>query len=310
MTTAWVTGAGGFIGQHLVRHLAGPDARVCGVDRVAANSTKISDIVSGWAEGQLSRDGLVTLANDNGLPDTIYHLAGGSSVGASLADPYGDFTATVGGTAMLLEWIREQKTRPRLVIVSSAAVYGNLHSGAITEDAATAPFSPYGAHKFAMENICRGWASSFALPVVAVRLFSVYGPGLTKQLLWDLCGKLLSDAPTITLGGTGNELRDWTHIDDVVRALSVASVLAAPDMPVVNAGTGKPGSVRRIAEAAARASGRDPSCLVFSGQSRPGDPFSLVAAPGKLDAAQFEWRVDLDAGIAGYAEWYLEKSKA
>lgn len=310
MTTAWVTGAGGFIGQHLVRHLAGLDARVCGVDRIGVGSTAISDRVSGWAEGPLSRDGLVTLANDTGLPHTIYHLAGGSSVGASLADPYGDFTATVGGTAILLEWIREQKTPPRLVIVSSAAVYGNLHSGAITEDAATAPFSPYGAHKFAMENICRGWASSFDLPVVAVRLFSVYGPGLTKQLLWDLCGKLLSDAPTITLGGTGNELRDWTHIDDVVRALSVASVLAAPDMPVVNAGTGRPGSVRQIAEAAARSSGRDPSCLVFSGQSRPGDPFSLVAAPGKLDAAQFEWRVDLDAGIAGYADWYQEKSKA
>jgi UDP-glucose 4-epimerase len=310
MTTAWVTGAGGFIGQHLVRHLAGPDARVCGIDRIGVNSTAVSDIVSGWAEGPLSSDGLVALANETGLPDTIYHLAGGSSVGASLADPYGDFTATVGGTAILLEWIREQKTLPRLVIVSSAAVYGNLHAGAITEDAATAPFSPYGAHKFAMENICRGWASSFDLPMVAVRLFSVYGPGLTKQLLWDLCGKLLSDAPTITLGGTGNELRDWTHIDDVVRALSVASVLATPDMPVVNAGTGKAGSVRRIAEAAARASGRDPSCLAFSGQSRPGDPFSLVAAPGKLDAAHFDWRVDLDDGIAGYAAWYLEKSKA
>lgn len=310
MTTAWVTGAGGFIGQHLVRHLAGPDARVCGVDRIGVSSTAVSDIVSGWAEGPLSRDGLVALANESGLPDTIYHLAGGSSVGASLADPYGDFTATVGGTAILLEWIREQQTPPRLVIVSSAAVYGNLHAGAITEDAATAPFSPYGAHKFAMENICRGWASSFNIPVVAVRLFSVYGPGLTKQLLWDLSGKLLSGAPIITLGGTGNELRDWIHIDDVVRALTKASVLAAPDMPVVNAGTGQAGSVRRIAEAAARAFGRDPACLVFSGKSRPGDPFSLVAAPGRLNAARFEWRVNLDDGIAGYAKWYLEKSKA
>lgn len=301
---AWVTGAAGFIGRHLVRHLAGSRTRVAGLDLAGATVAGLDDSVAAWREGALSQGGLAALADRTGLPTTIYHLAGGSSVGASLADPHGDFTATVGGTAMLLDWLRSAAPATRLVVVSSAAVYGDLHAGPIAEDAATAPFSPYGAHKFAMEATCRGWAGSFGLDIVAVRLFSVYGPGLAKQLLWDLCGKLAAGADGVTLGGTGEELRDWTHVDDVVRALVAAAPLASPRMPVVNAGSGRAGSVRTIAEAVTHAFDRDPACLAFSGVSRPGDPFSLVAASGSLDDAGFGWTVNVEAGIADYVRWY------
>ena len=308
MTLAFVTGAAGFIGRHLVRHLAATGTRVAGLDLAAAGD--LTDRVVGWREGPLSQAALSALVGVAGVPDTLYHLAGGSSVGASLADPYGDFAATVGGTAMLLDWLRTTAPQTRLVVVSSAAVYGNLHAGPIAEDAVTAPFSPYGAHKFAMETMCRGWANSFALDVVMVRLFSVYGPGLAKQLLWDLCGKLASGAERVMLGGTGEELRDWTHIDDVVRALVAVAPLATPQMPVVNAGSGRPGSVRTIAEGVTRAFGCDPAGLAFSGQSRPGDPFSLVAAPGLLDAADFAWTIDAAAGIADYVRWYQTQRPA
>ncbi|MCW6531211.1 NAD(P)-dependent oxidoreductase [Sphingomonas sp. MMSM20] len=302
MNLAWVTGGAGFIGRSLVRHLVATGTRVAGID--LAEAAGLTHITAGWQVGAVSHEKLDALAQNTGLPDVIYHLAGGSSVGASLSEPFRDFTATVAGTAMLLDWLRNHSPVTRLVIVSSAAVYGNLHVDPIAEDAATAPFSPYGAHKFAMETICAGWAGSFGLPVVAVRLFSVYGPELRKQLLWDLCGKLtVSDAP-IVLGGTGAELRDWTHVDDVVRALVIATPLASPAMPVINAGSGRARSVREIAEVAARAFGRDPACLSFSGNSRPGDPFSLIAARGLLDAIGFDWRVDPTAGVEDYVRWY------
>lgn len=307
----WVTGAAGFIGRHLVRHLAASEASVSGLDLYSAQTAQLADHVTAWQEGPLSHSALGSLAAEAGLPDTIYHLAGGSSVGASLVDPFGDFTATVAGTAALLEWLRSSSPATKLVIVSSAAVYGNLHRGPITENAATAPFSPYGAHKFAMEAMCRGWAGSFNLPIVAVRLFSVYGPGLTKQLLWDLSGRLTAaQGATVRLGGTGAELRDWTHVADVVRALAAAAPLASSAMPVVNAGSGKPSSVKDIAEGLARAFGCDPESLYFTQESRPGDPFSLVAAPGALHEQGFDWPVGIDEGLADYVRWYRGREGA
>lgn len=306
MNSVWVTGAAGFIGRHLVRHLAGDGTRVAGIDRIDAPE---GAPVTAWQTGSIGDEGLGALAERTGPPSTIFHLAGGSSVGASLADPHGDFSATVGGTAALLDWLRRQESSPRLVVVSSAAVYGDRHAGAIGEDAATAPFSPYGAHKFAMEAMCRGWAASFGLPVVVVRLFSVYGPGLAKQLLWDLCGKLAATQGPVALGGTGNEIRDWTHVDDVVRALVAAAPMASIDTPVVNAGSGRPGTVRDVASIVARAFGRDAACLSFSGEGRPGDPFSLVADRGSLDRLGFEWRHRYEDGIADYVRWFDEQAR-
>lgn len=309
MTLAWVTGAAGFIGSHLTHHLAGQGVRVAGLD-IARRPQNLAEQVVEWSEGSIARDRLAGLASRTGLPDTLYHLAGGSSVGASLAVPYQDFSATVGGTGILLDWLHEHSPATRLVIASSAAVYGNLHAGPIDDSAETAPYSPYGAHKFAMEAVCRGWAGSFGLQVISARLFSVYGSGLTKQLLWDLSNKLCSQAPTVTLGGTGKELRDWTHVSDVVRALTAIAPLASPHMPIVNVGTGKALSVQHVAEILVRAHGRNPTCLQFSGVSRPGDPFSLVAAPGQLQNTGFDWRVTLEDGIADYAAWYRSRAQA
>ena len=105
MTLAWVTGGAGFIGRHLVQHLVSGRARVAGLD--LAGPGGLSDAVVGWQTGRLSAEGMTALANQVGSPDIIYHLAGGASVGASLNDPAGDFHASVVGTAILLDWLRE-----------------------------------------------------------------------------------------------------------------------------------------------------------------------------------------------------------
>ena len=250
------------------------------------------------------------LTDRSGLAlDVIFHLAGGSSVGAAIANPHEDFTRTVVSTAELLDWLRQYSPSTRLVAVSSAAVYGSAHSGPIPEDARLSPFSPYGTHKMMMEDICRSYAANFGLQVMLPRLFSVYGIQLKKQLLWDLCSKLAAGG-MVELGGTGNELRDWTDIRDVVRALDQVVSLASNQAPVLNLATGHATSVREIAAAVVRNwHDTDATQLQFSGLSRAGDPFSLVANIDRMHAHGIACTIPVNRGIAEYVDWFRAEAR-
>lgn len=101
---------------------------------------------------------------------------------ASFANPLENFSRTVSTSARLLDWLRVAAPEARVVAASNAAVYGAQYDGPIEEDFATHPFSPYGHHKLMMEQLCREYADTFRLRCTIVRLFSVYGPWLRKQL--------------------------------------------------------------------------------------------------------------------------------
>lgn len=307
MSNILITGAHGFIGKHLAQSLAATGHKVCGIGHGTWSQleSKASGI-SHWVNSSITPSNLRQLQQAAGTPDIVYHLAGGSSVGVAVANPLEDFSRTVATTAELLDWMRLDAPRAKLVAVSSAAVYGTGHVGRIAEHAALNPYSPYGHHKRLMEELCRSYAASYGTEVVVARLFSVFGSGLKKQLLWDLCSRLSAGESTLTLGGTGDELRDWTDVRDVVRALPLLADKASSDVPVFNVGTGQATPVREIAAMLARLwTGNDaPAALSFSGQSRKGDPFSLVAEPSGMKTLGFEWRVSLEQGLADYVQWF------
>ena len=117
-----------------------------------------------------------------------------------LPTPMKTSTRTVATTAELLEWMRLAARNAKLVSVSSAAVYGAGHTGPIREEDALLPFSPYGYHKLMMENLCQSYAVNYGLSVMVVRLFSVYGSWLKKQLLWDMCSSLACGHAAIGAG--------------------------------------------------------------------------------------------------------------
>src|SRR5262249_35777614 len=149
----------------------------------------------------------------------VVHAAGSGSVGSSFTAPLRDFERGVATTATLLDILRRVAPKAMVVIPSSAAVYGTQPEGKIAEDAPLAPISPYGAHKLAAELICRQAHFNFGQPVTVLRLFSLYGPGLRKQLLWDLAARLRAQPARILLGGTGTETRDLLFIDDAVELI-------------------------------------------------------------------------------------------
>ena len=304
MPVAWVTGARGFIGRRLARYLHGRGLIVCGIGHGHLPVELLSQAgLAAWSNSEITAEALGRLADDHGMPDLVFHLAGGSAVSASMHAPFEDFMRTTNTTARLLEWLRSHSPRSKVMVASSAAVYGDTHGVPAEESRPAAPISPYGYHKWMMEQLCREYSQVFGLQTSVLRMFSIYGEGLRKQLLWDCSVKLMGDAELIELGGTGEELRDWVHVDDAVAMIYRAGELASPDCPILNGGSGAGVSVRDIV-ALLRTSLNRSTRVEFSGMARRGDPVVLVADARRMISAGITCHVPLGAGVQRYADWY------
>jgi UDP-glucose 4-epimerase len=255
--------------------------------------------LSDWRTTDVTLDALVTYG---GQPDLMVHCAGGASVTQSMAYPYQDFQRTVATTAAVLEYARLHAKSARVVLVSSAGVYGDMGPDPIPESATPNPVSPYGMHKKMSEDLCLAFGRSAGVASVVVRLFSVYGPGLRKQLLWDAC-RMVADGD-VQFFGTGHELRDWLHVEDAARLLALAAEHAARTRPVVNGGTGIGTSTAEVLAAVFKAHGRSDTPR-FTGITRQGDPPSLIA--DMSHAAELGWqpRVGWREGVAEYVNWFI-----
>jgi UDP-glucose 4-epimerase len=301
----WITGANGFIGRYLARELADAGHAVHGIGHGAIGDPEQRRIgLQSWLNGEIDAANLNAMASEHGLPSKVFHLAGGSSVGLSIALPLEDFSRTVASTARLLEWLRGAAAESRLIITSSAAVYGAEHPGPIAENAVLAPMSPYGQHKLMMEQLCQSYAFTFGIRSTIVRLFSVYGAHLRKQLLWDICNRLQQGERTLMLGGTGNEIRDWTDVRDVVRLLAKIGDQPQPEkLRVINGGSGLGTSVAEVANLLVKHWGGDVT-VGYSGVVRAGDPFSLLADDGGLRKLAFDWQIPVGRGLDDYVRWF------
>lgn len=292
---AVVAGAHGAIGQEVARQLREAGWRVAGIGHgpgVWAGETPIDR----WLAGEISPLALDRLIDGIGPPDLILNLAGGASVAASVRDPARDFHRTVSMTVTLLDFIKNRAPRARLVAVSSAAVYGGGHAGPIPEDAELNPISAYGHHKHLMEQTVAFWGRAYGVSSVIVRLFSVYGVGLRKQMIFDLCSRLAAAPEKLVIWGSGAETRDWLAIQDAARLLLEVVPLATPDAPIYNGCTGEARRVADVAGLLGEAWGLNTK-ISFDGVVRPGDPQHLVGSVERLKTVPFEPRVSLEEGV-------------
>lgn len=304
MKLALITGARGFVGRHLTHALRKHGIKVCGIGHGAwTDSERATWGMGYWLNGDVTKRNLDIIGSNMGQPDAVFHLAGGSSVGPSLLAPEEDFRRSVLSAAELLEWARLAAPEACLVLASSAAVYGAGHNQGIRETDALSPYSPYGYHKRIAEELFESYAKNFGLRVAIVRLFSVYGPELRKQLLWDVCGRLADDATRLELGGSGNEMRDWLHISDAVELLRLAAKHSNPDGFIVNGGTGVGVTVREVAKQLCAGWGMHTQAE-FSGKCRQGDPLYLVADVELAKSLGYRPKMNWHTGMADYVTWF------
>jgi UDP-glucose 4-epimerase len=297
--TVLVTGAAGFLGRHAARAFAAHGARVLGLGHGPFMDAKAWGLAQ-WHEGPLTSEALSAISP---VPDIVVHCAGSSAVGRSFEAPHEDFLRTAATTSLLLDHLRLGAPEARFIYPSSAAAYGMVENVPIGIQEPLQPVSPYGAHKIAAEGLCRSHGRHFGRRGIIIRFFSLYGPGLRKQLLWDACRKL--SAGTALFSGTGMERRDWLFIEDAAELIVAAAHGASTDMPVINGGTGVGATVQEAVGVLADVIAPQ-TRIVFDGRARPGDPPVYVA--DITEAAALGWRPKTShaEGMRRYAEWYRD----
>ena len=298
-----VTGGQGFLGKAVARQLKREGFRVVGMGRGSwSGSEAAAQGFDTWLAADITLSSLTALEESFEL---VVHCAGNGSVGSSVSHPLQDFQKTVVSTAELLEYLRLCGSRAMLVYPSSAGVYGAKADAPIRETAALEPISPYGFHKKMVEDLLASYSARYGLRVTVVRFFSVYGPGLTKQLLWDAGMKLRTvHGGPVVFWGTGEETRDWISSDDAAR-LIVAAAGSSERFTVLNGGSGERMTVRNTIELLRSALGVEAD-IEFNNAVREGDPSFYHADVSRAIALGWRPATSLSDGIARYARWLIQ----
>jgi UDP-glucose 4-epimerase len=216
-----------------------------------------------------------------------------------------DFERTVDTVAALLEALRRHAPEALLVYPSSAAVYGNVSDECIHEDSPLMPMSPYGVNKLVVERMLGDAHRLHGIRTVIIRFFSLFGPGLHKQLLWDITRKLAENPEVIRLDGDGSEARDFMYAEDAARlVLHLASQPAEKKPIIVNGGNGRKITVADVARCLLKATGREHRVQVqFSGLKRAGDPACLLADVRRLHQTGYRPEFTFEAGVHRFINW-------
>jgi nucleoside-diphosphate-sugar epimerase len=298
-----VLGSEGFIGNNLVHHFKGKGYEVFGCDLFETsldNYTyfKVSRLSPEWDEifGEYIFDYCINAAGSGNVPYSVLH-------------PFTDFEANTLDTIKVLDAIRRYSPACRYLHISSAAVYGNPDRLPVTEDTPLRPLSPYGWHKLMAEHLCTEYHTVYGIATAVARPFSVYGPGLKKQLFWDLFRKYLHHDGTVELWGTGTESRDFIYIADLTECFQRIIELAPMSGETYNVASGEETTISKAVEIF-MARQANPPAIRFNGQVRKGDPLNWKADISRLTSLGFTAGTGLETGIGKIVDWMGQLKEA
>lgn len=272
--TVLILGAGGFLGRYLCREGKKRGWRVIGVGRkVPAESN-----CDAFFQGDLLELDLQHLLRE-AAPACVIHAAGASSVSDSFLHPYRDFQQNVEVQAKMLEGIRQYGKNCFYVFLSSAAVYGEPETLPVREDMPCRPISSYGFHKRQAELLQEEYTRFFGLKGAVLRIFSAYGEGLERQVVYELTKKIQEAKDFLEVYGTGEETRDFIHASEVARIVYAIAEKKAEG--VFNVASGKQTCIADLAQRLVNEL-RPGLPIVFTGEGKEGNPLKWEADITKL----------------------------
>ena len=303
-----VTGAAGFIGSTLSESLLRDGHEVTGVDAFVdfyPRAVKEQNLAACRADGRfrLVEGALQDLDLRPILEGAraVFHLAAQAGVRSSWGREFSLYVDhNVLATQRLLEAAVEAGT-PRVVYASSSSVYGDSAEMPLREGAACRPMSPYGVTKLAAENLGNLYERNHGLPVVSLRYFTVYGPRQRPDMAFHRFLKAARDGEPIRVFGDGRQTRDYTYIEDIVRATRAAADSGRPGC-VYNVGGGERVSVNQVLELVGEVTGRRPEVIREEAQKGDVRDTSADTSAARQDLA-FRSTVSLREGLAREWAW-------
>jgi nucleoside-diphosphate-sugar epimerase len=315
MSTFLVTGGAGFIGSALVRTLLTQGGHVRVIDNLSTGDIKNIEGLSGNLDfTRMDLQDVEALARICGNVDCVFHLAAIPSVPRSIADPVTSHVANIDGTFNLLLAAHHAKVR-RIVYASSSSAYGDTEDLPKREDMRCRPISPYAVQKLAGEMYMSSFHRVYGMETVSLRYFNVFGPRQHAQSQYSgVLAKfttlmLQGKAPTIY--GDGRQSRDYTYVDNVVKANLLAATAPAEAIAgrVFNVATGLRFTLNEAFEELKALTGYT-GPPVYADR-RLGDVMhSQADISAAREALGYEPEVDFHEGLRRTVAWYRGEQRS
>ena len=295
-----ITGGRGFVGHWLADHLRELGDDVVAIDR----------------EVEITDPAALLEAMSRSAPDAVYHLAALTHVGQSWDEPLKVLEVNIIGTAAVLAAARQCGTDPRVLVTSSAEVYGAVTDPGrlpLSEESPTAPLTPYAASKLAAEAVVAQAHLGHGQHVITVRPFNHIGPGQTPNFAVPALAKRIVEADrrraaTIPVGNLSAR-RDFTDVRDVVRAYRLLVESGRPG-EVYNVCSGRDVSIREIADGLLQLAGTTLEFEIDPSLVRPVEVPVLRGDPGRLvEATAWKPEVSLEQTLADVLSYWQEHAE-
>ena len=305
-----ITGGAGFIGSHIAERLV-PDNEVVIIDNLddyysPALKQRNLDCISAKGEYTFIYGDITDLKFLQSVitsdVDFVYHEAAQAGVRISVENPFKPNDVNVLGTLNVLQASLEAGVS-RMINASSSSVYGKVEYLPFDEEHPTRPVSPYGVSKLAAEHYCRVFHEVYGLPTVSLRYFTVYGPRMRPDLAISIfTAKMLKNEP-ITIFGDGEQTRDFTYIDDIVKANLDLMKTSNADGCAMNVGGEHRITVNDLIAHLREITG-SASDVVYSDLQKGDAEHTLADTRLAREHIGYAPEINIENGLKKFTEWY------
>ena len=310
-----VTGGAGFIGSHLIRNLFAeePGIRITCIDNFdpfySADLKQLN--ISEFKYNPSFRFQLIDIADTSVQElnelidepvDIIVHMAAKAGVRPSLIDPLAYQRANVIGLQHMLDFAKENKIK-QFVFASSSSVYGINENFPWKEDEKLLPISPYAMTKLAGEMLGHVYSRLFDIRFIALRFFTVFGPGQRPDLAIHKFTKAILNGEPVTIYGDGNTSRDYTYINDIIQGVRAAINYDKSNFEIFNLGNNYTISLKELMTALEELTGK--KALIEKLPEQPGDlpkTFADISKAKKI--LGYSPQTQLKEGLQNFYKWF------